>query len=158
MTKLHLLERCLRICCFTFLGVLLVLVLAACGPGSGGTGTGPVQSFSSIASASGGAGPSPSPGGGSSIDGCGRLDLLLQEGRVELLSGCGNFVFVGGWAADAEGKLVLEGVLESPGPGGSVRATLSLQFNGAPESQSVTVTVTDEAGRVLAGPTLLGRV
>jgi hypothetical protein len=131
--------------------------LAACGPGSGGTGTGPVQSFSSVASTSGSGGPSPSPGG-SDTTGCGRLDLLLQEGRVELLSSCGNFVFVGGWAADAEGKLVLEGVLESPGPGGSAAVTLRLQFNGAPESQSVAVTVTDAAGRVLIGPTLLVRV
>ena len=173
MTKL-LLERLLRICCFTFLGVLVVLVLTACGPGGGGTGTGPT-SYSSTVSVAGGVGggsggvtPNPPPGGGGTVPNpplpgdctgaCAEMDLHVQEGRVELVTGCGRFVFVGGWEVDANGLAVLPGMLESQSAGTAVAVTLRLQFGGTPEIRpSVTVTVVDAAGHILLGPKVLGQ-
>ena len=175
MTKL-LLERLLRICCFTFLGVLVVLVLTACGPGGGGTGTGP-STYSSTVSVTGGGGaggggsiPNPPPGGGGGgtipnqplpgtcTGACAEMDLHVQEGRVELVTGCGRFVFAGGWEVDADGLAVLPGVLESQSTGTTVAVTLRLQFSGTPEIRpSVTVTVIDSAGHTLIGPKVLGQ-
>lgn len=159
MTRLLLIERFLRICCFTLLGVLLVLVLTACGPGSGGTGTGPI-SFTNVSSGStsdGGASEVPSPAPGP-LGSCGRVDLQLQEGRVEVVTRCGSFVFVGDWGVGPDGQVALPGTLENPSVG-SIRAVLRMQFSGTPEdSSSVIVTVTDEAGQVLVGPEVLGRV
>jgi hypothetical protein len=160
MTNL-LLERLLRYACFTFLAVMLVLVVTACGPGGGGTGTGPLMSFTS-ASASSGVPPPTTPSGsgdGNGISACGRFDLRLEEGRVDLVASCGSFVFVGGWAADPSQRVVLPGVLKLSGAVEGVPATLLLQFSGEPEiSQIVTATLVDETGRTLAGPGVLGRV
>ncbi|HSV51519.1 MAG TPA: hypothetical protein VLJ57_05340 [Burkholderiaceae bacterium] len=161
MTQLLLLERFLRICCFTLLGALLVLVLTACGPGSGGTGTGPT-SFTSASSGStpgGGAAGSPRPTIPGPLGPCGRVDLQIQEGRVEVVTRCGNLAFVGAWGAGPDGQVVLPGTLENPSAGISIRAVLRLQFPGTPEaSSSVIVTITDEAGQVLVGPEELERV
>lgn len=165
----NLLERCLPAYRFCFLALLLAL--AACGPGTGGTGTGP-GSFSSVSSGvsgvSGGQGPgSGIEGGGipplAPTGGCGaaceRLDLTLEEARVELVTGCGSFVFAGSWQVDENSRVALPGVLENPSTGSSVAVTLRLQFSGPAEtSASVTVIVTDAAGTVLVGPQLLGRV
>jgi hypothetical protein len=161
MTNL-LLERLLRYACFTFLAVMLVLVVTACGPGGGGTGTGPVQTFSTFTT------PPTTPSGGPITDpgtvtggaaACGRIDLHVEEGRVELVTGCGNFVFVGGWTVDSRGQVELAGTVQPTAGGNAVRATLLLQFNGAPEtSQSVTVSLMDEAGQILVAPEVLGRV
>lgn len=164
MTNL-LLERLLRYACFTFLAVMLVLVLTACGPGGGGTGTGPIQAFSTASVGTGGiadpaGGPITSPGSvtGDSGDSCGRLDLQLEAGRIDLVAACGSFAFVGGWAADPSHQIAVSGVLKLSGAVDGVPATLLLQFAGAPEvSQTVTVTVLDAAGRALLGPALLGR-
>jgi hypothetical protein len=174
MTNL-LLERLLRGACFTFLAVMLVLVLAACGPGGGGTGTGPTASYSNRTTPTTGAG---SPGGGldgGSVGGvsgdggmappaggvagvaCGPVDLRFGDGRVELVTGCGSFVFAGDWAADVDQQVVLPGTLRTAA-GTAIPATLRMQFSGPPEtSLSVTVTVTDEAGHALVGPEVLAR-
>lgn len=166
MTKL-LLERVLRVSCFTFIGVLLILVLTACGPGSGGTGTGPT-SYSSTASVTGGssdgippggAQPGSPPGSGQCTADCAQIDLRLDEGSVELVTGCGRFVFAGAWEIDVNGMAVLPGSLQSHTGGPAVNATLRLQFSGTPESRpSVTVTVIGPAGEVLVGPRALGQV
>jgi hypothetical protein len=163
MTNL-LLERLLRYACFTFLAVMLVLVVTACGPGGGGTGTGPIQTFSTLATpplpTTPSGGPITGPGsvtGGASA--CGRIDLHMEEGRVELVTGCGSFVFVGGWTVDSRGQVELPGTVQPSAGGNAARATLLLQFSGAPEtSPSVTVSLMDEAGQILVAPEVLGRV
>jgi hypothetical protein len=163
MTKL-LLERVLRVSCFTFIGVLLVLVLTACGPGSGGTGTGPT-SYSSTASVTGGSSDGIPPGGAQpgsppqcTAD-CTQIDLRLDDGSVELVTGCSRFAFAGAWEIDPNGMAVLPGSLQSHAGGAAVDATLRLQFNGTPEFRpSVTATVIGPAGQVLIGPRALGQV
>lgn len=159
MTNLLLLERFLRFACFTFIGVLFVLV--ACGPGGGGTGTGPMAFTSAGTTVNVGTGTAsggPIVVDGAAAEACGRLDLQLEEGRVELASAsCGHWVFNGPWAADASHKALLSGLIESPA-GGAVPATLLLEFSGTPETTSfVTVTLTNEAGIRLLGPQVLGR-
>ncbi len=162
MTNL-LLERVLRISCFTFIGVLLVLVLTACGPGSGGTGTGPT-SYSSTASVTGGSdgipvGGAPPASPPLCIVDCTQIDLRLDDGSVELVTACGRFAFAGAWEMDANGMAVLPGSLQSHTGGTAVSATLQLQFSGTPEIRpSVTVTVIGPAGQVLIGPRALGQV
>ena len=162
MTKLLLLERFLRVCCFTVLGFLLVLVLTACGPGSGGTGTGPTSftSASPVSAPDGGGDavgiPSPAQG---PLGPCGRVDLQIQEGRVEVITACGSFTFVGAWGVGPDAQVLLPGTLENAAAGVSIRAVLRLKFSGTPESSSwVIVTVTDEAGQTLVGPQVLGQV
>lgn len=160
MTNL-LLERLLRYACFTFLAVMLVLVVTACGPGGGGTGTGPL-SFTSGGTSSSVPSPATPSGGvvgaGDGISACGRFDLHLEQGRVDLVAACGSFAFVGGWAADAGHQVVLPGALKLSGAADAVPATLLLQFNGTPEaSPAVTATILDEGGRTLAGPGVLER-
>jgi hypothetical protein len=158
MTRLQLLERTLRISCFTILGILLALVLTACGPGSGGTGTGP-QSFSTTAATTAGGATPGLPGGVTNPAAPGRVDLQLQDRSVEAASACGRFVFNGGWELDAALQASLPGTWQAAATGAVVSATLQLQFSGPPDSaEFVTLTVLNDTGGVLLGPRTLGRV
>jgi hypothetical protein len=149
-----------------FRGLLaaLLLALAACGPGSGGTGTGPIASFSSVSSSGAVAGGAPSSPDdvlqpGICVGSCGRVDLLLQSDRVEVVADCGRFVFVGLWEPDANGQVELPGTLEIPTGGDGAPASLRLQFSGQPQSSpAVTVTLSTPDGQAVLGPELLGRI
>lgn len=150
----------------------LLLGLAACGPGTGGTGTGPVQtmaaSFSGdaitgAATAAGGDGLV-TPGNPACAAGCGRTTLRLDAALVELVAPCRRFVFNGASVVDANGLLVLSGLLDTSAAAGTTSATtttpatLRLQFSERTlQSAQVTFTLTSESGALLLGPALLQR-
>jgi hypothetical protein len=93
------------------------------------------------------------------VPACGRLDLRLEEGRVELVTACGTFVFTGPWEADERGRVELPGQLANPMTGSSIPALLKLQFFGAPEaSTELTVMVTEPAGALLVPTSVLSKV
>lgn len=101
----------------------LMALIGACGPGTGGTGTGPDISFSSaVAGVSAGVAVPAAPG----CSACTRIDLRLQDGRVEMDLPCGRFTFTGAWSAEAV-VLELAGSFQ-PGSGPAVPATLRLAF------------------------------
>ena len=152
-----------RVTCRFLCAAALLLALAACGPGSGGTGTGPIAVYTSLTTSVGAGGSSsvppvvnPAPADGCT-GACGRIDLQLQEGRVEAAADCGRFVFIGNWEADANGLAVLPGTMESLSGGGAAPATLSLQFSGASPNRTVVVTLLDSAGAVVVGPEMLAQ-
>lgn len=162
-------EHCAAAC--RLLCAALLVALSACGPGSGGTGTGPIASYSSARTSTDGTLPDPVPGTGAGHPAplppppagcpadCGRIDLQLQDDKVELTANCARFVFIGGWETDASGQALLPGTLEVPATGASAPASLRLQFSGAPQtSQALTVTLVDNAGRTVLGPELLSQV
>jgi hypothetical protein len=146
-------ERWLRI-----FVLLLALGLTACGPGGGGTGTGPGE----VLNFSGGAVSAPAGGTTAQVgcpSDCARADLQLQDTSVRLGLQCSRFLFEGQWGTDPFGTVTLAGRLESLGTGSTSAATLRIQFNGpVAESQEVTVTLSDEGGRVILGPLLLSRL
>ncbi len=135
-------------------GLAAALVLAACGPGTGGTGTGPIGATLGF---SGGAGASTAaPGTGCAAD-CSQASLRLDTERVELTAPCLRFVYTGPWGVDAAGLAILAGTAETGGAT-APNAVLRLQFSDATAaSAQVTLTLTDSAGRTLAGPATLLR-
>lgn len=134
----------------------LVLLLAGCGPGTGGTGTGPSGVFSFTGTSAAVSAPGFSTG---CPGGCERVDLRLQEGRVEFLLDCRRFVFQGAWDPAAPGALTLAGTLDpaAGASGGPLSASLNLEFSGRlDEAAVVTVRLVDATG-VLRGPFTLQR-
>lgn len=139
-------------------GLAAALLLAACGPGTGGTGTGPITgNIGAILGFSGGAGASTAaPGTGCTTD-CAQTRLRLDSERVELAAPCLRFVYTGPWGLDTAGLAILTGTAETGGAS-TPNATLRLQFSDATAaSAQVTLTLTDSAGRTLAGPATLLR-
>ena len=132
----------------------LVLLLAGCGPGTGGTGTGPTPGSVTFA----GAGTLPSA---TCRSNCNTVALRLEDAHVELTGACVRFVHAHALPPDATGDVVLNGVVETLTPSGTVGTpgTLRLQFGGgaAADAPSVTVTLQDASGATLLGPVLLVR-
>lgn len=130
------------------------LLLAGCGPGTGGTGTGPIGVTLGF---SGGTGASVAAPGTGCTSGCAQASLRLDTERVELTGPCLRFVYTGPWGVDAAGLAVLTGTADTGGTT-APNATLRLQFSDATAaSAQVTLTLTDSAGRALAGPATLLR-
>lgn len=150
----------LRVACLA-----LLLALAGCGPGTGGTGTGPISLTFTLGavgtSPPGGTDFTPAPPAQCETGGCARLDLLLEDARVEITSGCARFLHEGTWTVDDAGLLVLRGTLETVTAAGITRvpATARLQFGGRDPAGSTQVVSTLLAadGRVLVGPVTLQR-
>lgn len=132
----------------------LLLALAGCGPGTGGTGTGPIGiTFSG----SGGAFTAPPlPGTACDAAPCDRVDLRLEEARVDLIAGCSRFTHAGAWQADVNGLVVFEGAFETTTGSGtaSLPATLRLQFSDPDPARAakVSVLVQGAGGNALLGP------
>jgi hypothetical protein len=90
------------------------------------------------------------------------LSLYLQADSVTLSSPCATFKFAGPWSISASGEATLLGVLESTVTVNgqisrtSQSANLTLSFAGtAQSSASVSVRITNSAGRVLLNPVTL---
>lgn len=136
----------------------LMLALPGCGPGTGGTGTGPIAL--SFSSAGGGSITAPpfSPPPSCADTACDRVDLRLEEERVELTAACARFLHEGGWAVDDAGLLMLQGTWEAPADAGTARvpATLRLQFTERDLARAnVEVLLLDVGGGALLGPLAL---
>lgn len=148
-------ERILHLWRATALGLALTL-LASCGPGTGGTGTGPI----SFSGGSGSASSVPIATGAATAPACTactRVDLRLEEGRVELLLPCGRFLFTGPWRSEAS-QLSLAGTFQNTSAGTTAPATLRLQFARAgADSDSVVATLVDSADTSLLRVTLQRR-
>lgn len=145
-------DRAGRLCRLCRLGILLLLAgLAGCGPGTGGTGTGPIQGVLTFSGTIGSAAVSV-PGN--------QVTLQLEAERVELRAACRRFVHIGAWEVNDDGKLVLEGTVDTMSAAGttSAAATLQLQFSERePASPQVTVILTGAGAAVLVGPAVLQR-
>ncbi len=146
---MNLLDRAGRLCRLAIFALLAGL--AGCGPGTGGTGTGPIQGVLTFSGTIGSATVTV-PGN--------QVTLLLEAERVELRAACRRFVHVGGWEPDEDGKLVLDGTVETLTATGttSEAATLQLQFSERePASPQVNVVLTGAGAAILVGPAVLQR-
>ena len=151
MMTSNLIDRCARGWRPFVLAALLSL--AGCGPGTGGTGTGPINSFG-FSGSTGGAVFAPSTAAAGCDRVC-RINLKLEEQRVELETSCLRFAYLGTWEVGANGHLMLKGIVAvTTDKGTSSRpGALTLQFSGqGTASSSVTVTVHDDQGVQLLGP------
>lgn len=145
-------------------GAALALLLTACGPGTGGTGTGPVAGVTIPVGTTvrfAAAGPSFSTSPSSCVGGaCTLQTISLEAERIELRAGCLRYVRTGAWNIDESHLAVTRGQVETSTLAGVTRtdATLRLQFDGPWDTaRTLTVTLTDDAGRVLVAPTPLSR-
>ena len=142
------------------LALAFTLLVGGCGPGTGGTGTGPREllTFTSTGSAMVSA---PGIGASCPAGSCDRIDLRLEDSRIDLFAACRHFVFTGAWNPDAVGLLVLQGSVDTTAGTGTTTASavLRLQFSDRDpaDSAQVTATVSDLSGRVLVGPVGLQR-
>jgi hypothetical protein len=157
---MNLLQRDLLSSCRAWCGALLLaVVVTGCGPGTGGTGTGPVFTFSGGAFAV----SAPSLGGALCTGaGCEQAGLRLvpEENFIEFVAGCTRFLRNERWEVEANGAVVVSGLVETVGVVGAqpAQGTLRLQFSGrTADSQQVTATLQDAAGKTLVGPTTLTR-
>jgi hypothetical protein len=144
--------------CRTWLAAALLGALAACGPGTGGTGTGPISFSGTLSGAA--AGSATALPGVVCRTSCDAVSLALDEQRVELVAACRRFVYFGSWSVNAGGELVLDGSVETTVSGGTASAPGKLRVQFADKdtaSQEATVTLTDAAGVILAGPAVLTR-
>jgi hypothetical protein len=146
-------------------GIALALVLAACGPGTGGTGTGPIAATSLPAGTSLYFGAS-QPGFSASPSNCIGSQCLVQSltleaQRIDLRAGCIRFIRTDAWSIDETQLAIVRGQIETTTAAGVTRTdgTLRLQFDGPWQSApTLSVTLTDDQGRVLVGPTALSRL
>jgi len=137
--------------------LVVFAVLVGCGPGGGGTGTGPITVTGSSTFTAGIDGTTSAellPG----CPECTAVSLLLAEGKVELVTSCHRFTYLGAWVADGRGKVILEGLLEYRASGRIETATLSVTFLGSPAATTQTqVEVATPAGQPVLGPVILER-
>lgn len=158
-------DRLLRPLGMLLAPVMAAVVLAACGPGTGGTGTGPIAATSLPAGTSlyfGASQPGFSAAPSNCVGGqCMVQTLTLEAQRIELRAGCIRFVRTDAWSIDETRLAIVHGQIETTNAAGVTRTdgTLRLQFDGPWETApTLTVTLTDDQGRVLIGPTALSRL
>jgi hypothetical protein len=134
--------------------VLLLALVASCGPGTGGTGTGPISFSADLGLSTAAPGSIGTAGGALACAGCSRIDLQLDDQRIELRLPCGRFVYEGAWNPDAT-ELTLAGTFQPPGAAASAPATLQLQFGSeGARSNQVVIRLSDASGATLAVSTL----
>lgn len=144
---------------YLLLTTAATLALAACGPGTGGTGTGPIGV--TLGFVGGSANGNTTGPGASCVGSCSDVALRLDTDRVELTTPCLRFVADGAWSADGAGLALIVGQirpLASTSSATTAGALLRLQFSAAVASSgSVTVSLSDDTGRVLLAPLTLQR-